>query len=177
MWGSKQYFFLSIHCTRAARAYTPAEGCTTSKKKDRDGFSFDLPPNRQSNPPNEPAIQRSHLPKRGHPPQWRTRRRRLRFSIGLAPFHHSWSTARPEQLSHYNQRLGSSEHASSAHSSKPLETSVKMAAPTVKRSFRFVSTDAKGCTGSKLPVNTDEGLSRPHSVVHFDIFRRDYRVD
>lgn len=68
-------------------------------------------------------------------------------------FHHSWSTVNLRQLFRRNQRLGSSGHASSAHSSKHLETSAKAVAPTVKRSFRFVSTDTTGYTGPEALAN------------------------
>lgn len=63
----------------------------------------------------------------------------LRARAGLFHIlHKSWPTVNLKQLSHLNQRPDSLGRAFYAHSFKLLETSVKMVAPIVKKSFRFV---------------------------------------
>jgi len=64
----------------------------------------------------------------------------LRARAGLFHIlHQSWPTVNLKQLSHLNRRPGSLGRAFYAHSFKLLETSVKVVAPIVKKSFRFVT--------------------------------------
>lgn len=83
--------------------------------------------------------------------------------------HQSWPTVNLKQLFHHSRRQDSSGHVFYVHSSKLLETSVKMAVPIVKRSFRFVPFHS-GHINPGPPSYADERLSRSYPVVHFDIF-------